>query len=202
MQPRRQTPSGAVLLSYRVAQTAGNLNVVVVGWNDTTSTVSSVSDSRGNTYTQAGPGDGHGIEAVDLLRPEYRWGQQHGDGDVQPGGGLSWMYGSWSTAVWTRRAAGCDGGSSGDSSEREQRSGDHDVGQRVDFWGGDDGGDVWRIGDGIRDPDHHAGFRHRAGQDGEQHGELQCVGDADVLLALGDADGDVPGGALMLRQWF
>jgi hypothetical protein len=27
---------------------------VVVGWNDTTSTVSSVSDSRGNTYTQAG----------------------------------------------------------------------------------------------------------------------------------------------------
>jgi hypothetical protein len=49
-----QTPAGAVLLSYGVAQTAGNLNLVVVGWNDTTSTVSSVSDSRGNTYTQAG----------------------------------------------------------------------------------------------------------------------------------------------------
>jgi len=43
-----------VLLSYGVAQTAGNMNLVVVGWNDTTSTVSSVSDSRGNTYTQAG----------------------------------------------------------------------------------------------------------------------------------------------------
>ena len=37
-----------------MAQTAGNLNIVAVGWNDTTSTVSSVSDSRGNIYAQAG----------------------------------------------------------------------------------------------------------------------------------------------------
>jgi hypothetical protein len=49
-----QTPSGSVILSYPLAQTAGNLNIVAVGWNDTTSTVSSVSDSRGNVYTQAG----------------------------------------------------------------------------------------------------------------------------------------------------
>ncbi|MGH3515413.1 MAG: IPT/TIG domain-containing protein, partial [Pseudonocardiaceae bacterium] len=49
-----QTPTGAVVLGYLAAQTAGNLNVVAVGWNDTTSTVSSVSDSRGNTYAQAG----------------------------------------------------------------------------------------------------------------------------------------------------
>jgi len=49
-----QTASAAVLLSYGVAQTAGNLNIVAIGWNDTTSTVSSVTDSRGNKYTQAG----------------------------------------------------------------------------------------------------------------------------------------------------
>ncbi len=49
-----QTPSGAVALSYLAAQTAGNLNIVVVGWNDTSSSVTSVSDSRGNTYAQAG----------------------------------------------------------------------------------------------------------------------------------------------------
>jgi hypothetical protein len=35
------------------AQTAGNLNLVVVGWNDTTSAVSSVTDSLGNTYILA-----------------------------------------------------------------------------------------------------------------------------------------------------
>jgi hypothetical protein len=38
------------------AQTAGNLNVVVVGWSDTTSHVLSVTDSLGNTYAlAAGP---------------------------------------------------------------------------------------------------------------------------------------------------
>jgi IPT/TIG domain len=32
------------------AQTAGHLNVVVVGWSDTTSTITSVTDTEGNTY--------------------------------------------------------------------------------------------------------------------------------------------------------
>ena len=48
-----------VAVAYPLAQTAGNLNIVVVGWNDTTATVSSVVDSRGNTYTLAvGPTSG------------------------------------------------------------------------------------------------------------------------------------------------
>ena len=40
-------------VTYTSAQTAGNLNVVVVGWNDTTAAVSSVTDSSGNVYTLA-----------------------------------------------------------------------------------------------------------------------------------------------------
>jgi chitodextrinase len=43
----------SVVLSFSAAQTAGNLNVVIVGWNDTTSTVSSVSDTSHNVYTLA-----------------------------------------------------------------------------------------------------------------------------------------------------
>ena len=54
-----QSPQSTVTVVYSVAQTAGNLNVVVVGWNDTTSNVTSVSDSRGNAYTLAvGPTSG------------------------------------------------------------------------------------------------------------------------------------------------
>ena len=46
-------------MSYPGAQTAGDLNVVVVGWNDTTATVQSVKDSGGNNYTLAiGPTSG------------------------------------------------------------------------------------------------------------------------------------------------
>jgi hypothetical protein len=35
------------------AQTAGNLNIAIVGWSDTVANVSSVTDSEGNTYTAA-----------------------------------------------------------------------------------------------------------------------------------------------------
>ncbi len=57
-----QTASASVSVIYPAAQTAGDLNIVAVGWNDTTSTVSSVTDSRGNTYALAiGPTTGTGL---------------------------------------------------------------------------------------------------------------------------------------------
>jgi hypothetical protein len=58
-----QSPTAALPVSYPAAQTAGDLNVVVVGWNDTTSTVQSVKDSAGNTYLLAvGPTAGTGLQ--------------------------------------------------------------------------------------------------------------------------------------------
>jgi hypothetical protein len=47
------SPPSTVKVTFTDAQTAGNLNIVVVGWKDTTATVTSVADSRGNTYTLA-----------------------------------------------------------------------------------------------------------------------------------------------------
>ena len=47
-------PSGSsMLVAYPTAQTAGNLNIVVVGWNDTSAAVKSITDTRGNSYTLA-----------------------------------------------------------------------------------------------------------------------------------------------------
>ncbi len=48
-----QTPQSKVSVPYKLVQTAGNLNVVVVGWNDSTAKVSSVVDSKGNVYSLA-----------------------------------------------------------------------------------------------------------------------------------------------------
>jgi hypothetical protein len=48
-----QSPKSAVSVTFTGAQTAGDLNVVVVGWNDTTAAVSLVTDSNGNVYTLA-----------------------------------------------------------------------------------------------------------------------------------------------------
>jgi Galactose oxidase-like, Early set domain/Bacterial Ig domain len=48
-----QTPQSTVAVTYPAAQTAGNLNVVAIGWNDSTAAVTSVTDSRGNVYGAA-----------------------------------------------------------------------------------------------------------------------------------------------------
>ena len=48
-----QTPQASVTVTFTSAQTAGDLNVVAVGWNDSAATVSSVTDSKGNIYTRA-----------------------------------------------------------------------------------------------------------------------------------------------------
>ena len=42
-----------VSVTFTAAQTLGNLNVVVVGWNDSTSTITGITDSRGNSYAPA-----------------------------------------------------------------------------------------------------------------------------------------------------
>jgi hypothetical protein len=58
-----QSPTATVAVTYPAAQTAGNLNVVVVGWNDTAASVQSVKDSAGNNYSLAiGPTSGSGIQ--------------------------------------------------------------------------------------------------------------------------------------------
>jgi hypothetical protein len=57
-----QQPAATVLVSYASSQFAGDLNVVVVGWNDTTASIQSVTDSRGNSYQLAvGPTKGNGL---------------------------------------------------------------------------------------------------------------------------------------------
>jgi len=50
---RRKQLQTTVKVTYTAAQVAGDLNVVVVGWNDSKAVVSAVTDSKGNTYARA-----------------------------------------------------------------------------------------------------------------------------------------------------
>jgi hypothetical protein len=50
-----QTNQTIVAVTYASAQTAGNTNILAIGWNNLTSTVTSVVDSAGNTYRLAVP---------------------------------------------------------------------------------------------------------------------------------------------------
>jgi hypothetical protein len=48
-----QTAQTTVPVTFTGAQTAGNLNVVIVGWGSTTAQISSVTDKTGNVYQRA-----------------------------------------------------------------------------------------------------------------------------------------------------
>jgi hypothetical protein len=70
-----QTPTQVVTVGYPGAQTLGNLNVVVVGWNDTSATVQSVSDSAGNVYSLAiGPTSGTNLRQSIYYAPNIKSG--------------------------------------------------------------------------------------------------------------------------------
>ncbi|HKR38028.1 MAG TPA: fibronectin type III domain-containing protein, partial [Steroidobacteraceae bacterium] len=56
-----QSPQTTVTVPFTAAQSAGNLNVVAVGWFDTTSSVLSVTDTRGHTYVRAVGPTTHGV---------------------------------------------------------------------------------------------------------------------------------------------
>ena len=62
----QSTPT-TVTVAYTAAEVAGDLNVVVVGWNDSTASVSSVTDSKGNVYQLAvGPTRRTGAESQSI----------------------------------------------------------------------------------------------------------------------------------------
>ena len=48
-----QLPQASLGVAYLLAQSAGDLNVVVVGWNDSVTQVRSVTDTAGNVYAPA-----------------------------------------------------------------------------------------------------------------------------------------------------
>ena len=59
------TSGASEAITFTAAQTAGNLNVVAVMWGDTTSAVSSVTDSKGNIYALAvGPTKASGLTSA------------------------------------------------------------------------------------------------------------------------------------------
>jgi hypothetical protein len=60
-----QAWNSSVSVAYPRVQTAGDLNLVAVGWGDTTAAVSSVTDSQGNVYLPAvGPTKAGGLQQV------------------------------------------------------------------------------------------------------------------------------------------
>src|SRR5262249_24494140 len=70
-----QTPTQTVNVTFPGAQTLGDLNVVIVGWNDTSANVQTVTDSQGNAYSLAvGPTSGTNIRQSIYFAPNIKSG--------------------------------------------------------------------------------------------------------------------------------
>ena len=68
-----QTSQSAVPVTYTGAQVAGDTNIVAIGWNNTTSTITSVTDSAGNTYQLAVPtARGGGVSQAIYYAPNIK----------------------------------------------------------------------------------------------------------------------------------
>lgn len=68
-----QTNQTQVSVAYTNAQTAGNTNILVIGWNNTTSNITSVTDSAGNVYQIAVPtARGNGISQAIYYAPNIK----------------------------------------------------------------------------------------------------------------------------------
>src|SRR5262249_41959101 len=48
-----QSPQTSVAVQFTGAQAAGDFNVVIIGWTDTTAAITNVTDSAGNVYQKA-----------------------------------------------------------------------------------------------------------------------------------------------------
>ena len=68
-----QTSQTAVPVTYTNTQQAGDTNIIAIGWNNTTSTITAVTDTAGNTYQAATPTTrGTGISQAIYYAPNIK----------------------------------------------------------------------------------------------------------------------------------
>ena len=147
-----QTSGASVAIAFP-AQAAGDLNVVAVMWGDTTASVSSVTDNKGNAYALAvGPTKGTGLTSSIYYAKNISRRQHYGDGDVQPKRGLSQCECSGIQRAGHCESAGRECGGERKRDDGEQRIGDDEVGQRVDCGSGQPEQRIQVCGEWIQQP--------------------------------------------------
>ena len=65
--PQTAQSTAPVTVTYTAAQVAGDTNIVAIGWTDSTSTITSVTDTKGNVYSPViGPTRQSGIQSQSI----------------------------------------------------------------------------------------------------------------------------------------
>ena len=192
------TPQTKVAVNYTQAQTAGNLNVVVVGWNDSKAQINTVTDSNGNGYVLVvGPTvqTGTATQAIyyakniagamanaNAVTVTFNTGAAYPDIRIAEYSGID-----PTTPVDVAAAAQGSGASS--------NSGVVTTGECERFAGGCESGATTHdsAGDGVHAPrDHDAGWQHIRRSDSQRRGEPECDRGGDGR-SMDHANGRLPG---------
>ena len=199
VQQASATPAGAVTsaaVAYKSAQAAGDTNVVVIGWGDTTSSIATVRDSAGNSYQVAAPvARGTGLSQAIYYAANIKAaaaGSNTVTVHVQSRGSVLGCAGLGVQRPRHDSSVRQDGVGVGFVEDGEQRLGDDDVGERTSRGGRDDLGLLYRVGERVHDPgDHPAGGErhcergHRRGSVCDRRGQLWRDGDTDERVCRG-----------------
>jgi IPT/TIG domain-containing protein len=170
-----QTASASVAVTYPVAQTLGNLNLVAVGWNDTTSTVTGITDSRGNSYALAiGPTTGTGLRQSIYYAKNIAAGSNTVTVTFSKAAAFVDIRVAGVQRVGHGESAGSDSGSGRQRDHWEQRRGHHQLGQGADCWCWNDRECFYQGRHGIHPKDdYQPGRRHSRRPDHNRHRQLQ-----------------------------
>ena len=125
-----QASNTTVAVTYAVAQTAGDTNIVVIGWGDTSSTISSVTDNKLNSYALAvGPTSGTGLRQSIYYAPNIAGGSTTVTVTFNKAAAYPDVRILEYSGAGPERAAGSGSGSGRDGNGGEQRQCEHDGSQ-------------------------------------------------------------------------
>ena len=161
-----------------MAQTAGDTNIVVIGWGDTSSTISSVTDNKLNSYALAvGPTSGTGLRQSIYYAPSIAGGSTtvtvtFNKAAAYPDVRILEYSGLDPSAPLDKAVGAARNGNGG-----EQRQCEHDGSERTDLRSGHEWDKILRRGQWVHLADDQSVRQHRGRQDGERDGQLQRHGD-------------------------
>ncbi len=197
-----QTASASVAVTYPIAQTLGNLNIVAVGWNDTTSTVSGITDTRGNTYVLAiGPTTGTGLRQSIYYAKNIVAGSNTVTVTFSKAAAFVDVRVLEYSGLDTANPLDQDGRGSGQRDDCEQRRGHDHRSKRIDLRRGNDYCKIYGRGKRIHLANHHQpGCGHRGRPHGGRDWKLQCHR-TQQHIQLGHAGSYFQSQALISDPW-
>ena len=176
--PQTAQSTAPVTVTYPAAQLAGDTNIVAIGWTDSTSTITSVTDTKGNIYSPAiGPTRQSGVQSQSIYVAKNVLAAAAGANTVTVVFSARRALAGCESAGVSRIGCRVSGGTAiachRDGNDHQLGNPDHDERQRLAVRGDLRDLEHEDCRNGVYQPGNHSGRRYCDGPGGNGGGELQ-----------------------------